>query len=146
MDLEDYMPGDILVKIDRAAMSHGLELRAPFLDVDFASFCVSLPANFKVTTRSDKIILRQAFSSVWPTTIRNRRKQGFGAPILTWFKREEVQAIKRKYLCDPGRKIFQLISFEKSRPLVDQDGYKTWPLLVLALWMETHEFSYGSRE
>ena len=146
MDLEDYMPGDILVKIDRASMSHGLELRAPFLDIDFASFCISLPANLKVTTRADKIIIREALSSVWPPAIKNRRKQGFAAPILTWFKKEELQRLKHQYLGDSDRKIFQLISFEKSRPFVDQDGYKTWPLLVLALWMETHEFSYGSRE
>ena len=88
MDLEDYMPGDILVKIDRGSMSHGLELRAPFLsDIDFASFCISLPANLKVTTRADKIIMREALSSVWPPEIKNRRKQGFAAPILTWFER-----------------------------------------------------------
>src|SRR5258708_15338146 len=45
MDLADYIPGDILVKTDRASMAHGLGLRAPFLDVHFASLCISLPAH-----------------------------------------------------------------------------------------------------
>ena len=52
-DISDYLPGDILVKTDRASMANGLELRTPFLDVDFASFCMSLPYNLKINTKKE---------------------------------------------------------------------------------------------
>lgn len=112
MDLEDYMPGEILTKIDRASMAHGLELRAPFLDVDFASFCISLPPRLKISTRADKIILRETFSGQWPESIRIRKKQGFGAPVNQWLQRAKVRALKEDFLNDPTKKIFNLISFE----------------------------------
>jgi asparagine synthase (glutamine-hydrolysing) len=140
MDLEDYMPGDILVKVDRASMAHGLELRAPFLDVDFASFCIALPARLKVTAEQDKLILRQAFADAWPNSVRSRGKQGFGAPVHQWLKRPSVRALKEQYLNDPGQKLFSLLKFEETQAVTNRDDYQTWALLVLALWMDKHEF------
>src|SRR5213079_1300327 len=72
MDLTNYMPGDILVKTDRASMAHGLELRSPFLDVDFASFCVSLPSRLKITAREEKLILRRSYGQAWTESVRAR--------------------------------------------------------------------------
>jgi asparagine synthase (glutamine-hydrolysing) len=142
-DLTDYLPGDILVKTDRASMAHGLELRAPFLDVDFASFCIALPSRLKINRESDKLILRKAYGHAWPGSIRARGKQGFGAPVSQWLKRESVRALKQSHLSDPGRKIFEVISFEHSRRIVQQDDYQTWILLVLAMWMERHAYAVG---
>jgi len=136
MDLEDYMPGDILVKIDRASMAHGLELRAPFLDVDLASFCISLPSSLKINAKDDKRVMRQAFSSLWPESVRRRKKQGFGAPVNRWLALPGVQNIKEEYLNNRASRLFQLLSFEKTRELVKQDNYTTWILLVLALWLD----------
>jgi asparagine synthase (glutamine-hydrolysing) len=144
MDLENYMAGDILVKIDRASMANGLELRAPFLDINFASFCVSLPSRLKITTEKDKLILRKAYSHEWPTSIRNRGKQGFGAPVSQWLKRDSVQALKKQFLDDPEKNIFQLISFKNSRHFIEKDDYQTWILLVLSLWMEKHNYALGT--
>jgi len=141
MDIQDYMPGDILVKIDRAAMAHGLELRAPFLDVDFASFCISLPFQLKINSEQDKIILRRAFAEAWPSAISTRAKQGFGAPVTRWLKQNSVKALKEQYLNDPRQKIFSLLPFNHTRPIVNKDNYQTWILLVLALWMDKHKFS-----
>lgn len=146
MDLEDYMPGDILVKTDRASMSNGLELRSPFLDVDFASFCISLPSHLKINSENTKLILRKAYSGEWPESIRTRGKQGFGAPVSSWLKRDSVRCLKEEYLNDSSKKIFELISFRDSRSFVNKDDYKTWILLVLALWMEKHEFILGAGE
>jgi len=73
MDLENYMEGDILVKTDRASMANGLELRA--------SFCISLPSTLKISKGQDKYILREAYGAAWTKTIRERGKQGFGAPV-----------------------------------------------------------------
>jgi asparagine synthase (glutamine-hydrolysing) len=140
MDIEDYMPGDILVKIDRASMAHGLELRAPFLDRDFAEFCISLPSSFKISLTSDKKILRESFASLWPQSIKKRSKKGFGAPVHTWLLMPDVQKLKKTYLDDPKLKIFEIISFEKSRSYVSRNDYKTWILLVLSLWLEDHNY------
>ena len=143
MDLENYMPGDILVKTDRASMSNGLELRTPFLDVDFASFCVSLPSRLKIDSTCDKLILRKAYSDMWPKLINSRRKQGFGAPISQWLERDSIESLKYQYLNNRNKKIFGLISFKQSREIVKKNDYQTWILLNLALWMEKHQFLLG---
>lgn len=140
LDVEDYMAGDILVKTDRAAMAHGLELRSPFLDVDFASFCLSLPPEFKVTRQSDKLILREAFAGDWPEAIRTRHKQGFGASLDNWVAEPSVQELKHEYLDNPGRKVFQILPFEGVQRFMAGNARKIWLLLVLALWAETHSF------
>lgn len=142
MDIADYLPGDILVKIDRASMAHGLELRAPFLDKDLASFCISLPANFKLNTRQDKIILRKTFEEEWPAEVRTRSKQGFGAPIDIWLQRDSMAALKDHYLNDPRHKIFSLLPFNATRSIVKRNSYQTWILLVLSLWMDQHDFVF----
>lgn len=140
MNIENYLPGDILVKTDMASMANGLELRTPFLDVDFASFCLSLPSRLKINSKNDKLILRDAYSDLWPKSIRTRSKQGFGAPVTQWLKLDSVRTLKDQYLNDPKKKIFKFISFEQSRHIINKDDYQTWILLVLSIWMEKHEF------
>lgn len=140
MDLENYMAGDILVKTDRASMANGLELRAPFLDVDLASFCISLPSSLKIRNGQDKYILRKAYGAAWTKTIRARGKQGFGAPVDRWLTRPSVQALKHECLGNAGSKIFSLLRYPEIQKIIQKDNYQTWTLLVLALWMERHEF------
>lgn len=141
-DLVDYMPGDILTKIDRASMANSIELRAPFLDIDFASFCASLPLNLKVNKNEDKVILRRAYAEAWPESVKYRSKQGFGAPVKEWLAIRSVQALKHEYLDNPDKDIFKLLSFKASRKFVNADNYRTWILLVLSIWMEKHQFNY----
>jgi asparagine synthase (glutamine-hydrolysing) len=140
-DIENYMPGDILVKTDRASMANSLELRSPFLDVPFAEFAISLPHQLKITKDEDKAILRRAYESLWPETIRTRSKQGFGAPVEIWMNKPEMRELINTYLNDPKKKIFNYISFEKTRRYVAEKKYKLWILLNLSIWMETHEFN-----
>ncbi len=140
VDLENYMPGDILVKTDRASMANGLELRAPFLDVDLASFCISLPYQLKVNKDSDKIILHKAAADLWTPSIRKRTKQGFGAPVGKWLQEKSLAGLRRDYLQNSKRKIFDVISFDASQLFAAKNNYQTWALLVLALWMEKHNF------
>jgi len=143
LDLTDYLPGDILTKIDRASMANSLELRAPFLDIDLASFCIPLPSNLKIDQDTDKLLLRKTFSPRWPTSLRDRGKQGFGAPVAEWVKKPSISGLRDGFLNQPSKKVFDIISFEKSRPIVQRDSYQTWILLVLSLWMETHDFALG---
>lgn len=137
-DVEDYMPGDILVKTDRASMANSLELRAPFLDVPFAEFALSLPYSLKLNTKEDKIILRKAFSESWPEEIQKRNKLGFGAPIDIWIKKKEVQDLIDIYLNNKNKKIYEYISFENSQKYIKKNDYKTWILLTLSIWLEKH--------
>ena len=143
-DVEDYLPSDILTKVDRSSMAHGLEVRSPFLDVDLASFCVSLPVRFKMNGQTDKLLLRQALSHVWPASVRRRGKQGFGAPIAEWLKRDDVAKLKEEYLDNPQQKMFAVLPFEQTRDFVDRGDYLTWILLVLAVWIDRHDFALAS--
>ena len=138
-DTADYMPGDILTKVDRASMAHGLEVRAPFLDVDLASFCLSLPSRLKVTGDTDKLILRLALQDRWPPSVRARKKQGFGAPVHKWLRAPSLQRLKREHLLNQSHPVFALISFEATRRLVERDDYATWILLVLAIWVRGNQ-------
>ncbi len=137
-DLEDYLPGDILVKTDRASMAWGLEMRCPFLDVDFASFCISLPWRLKIDSSRDKIILREAFGDAWTPSIRRRSKQGFGASVSTWLARPDVKALADEVFTRSRGRLFEFIDRGSASAFRAQDGYQTWLLLVLGLWMEKH--------
>jgi asparagine synthase (glutamine-hydrolysing) len=86
-DLTTYLPGDILTKVDRASMAHGLELRAPMLDVDFASWSFALPPRLKLNRAAGgKAILKRAMERYLPRDLLYRPKQGFTIPLAEWFR------------------------------------------------------------
>ncbi len=85
-DLTNYLPGDILAKVDRAAMANSLETRIPMLDIDVIKFSMSLPINFKIKGSNGKFILKELLNKFLPKNIYNRPKQGFALPIESWLK------------------------------------------------------------
>jgi asparagine synthase (glutamine-hydrolysing) len=137
MDIENYMPGDILVKTDRASMANSLELRAPFLDIDLANFLISLPYSLKLNNKEEKLIAKYAFSNL-PREIATRKKQGFGAPIHRWLQIKEVIDLKDSILSNANSKIFSFLDFDAVQKYSNQKNYKTWILLNLALWFENN--------
>jgi asparagine synthase (glutamine-hydrolysing) len=82
--LKLYLQDDILVKIDRASMLNSLEVRAPFLDIDFVDFVRRIPSNYKYRNGETKYILKKAFEPVLPNKILYRPKKGFGIPVGKW--------------------------------------------------------------
>lgn len=140
-DIEDYMPGDILVKTDRAAMASSVELRAPFLDVDFAEYCISLPYTLKVNSTNDKILLREAMGQLWSENIRKRSKQGFGAPVDKWLQIPAVQELKRQYLYNKSNEMYSLLEYNSCSRYFEKNNYHTWILLTFSIWVEKHSFS-----
>jgi len=144
IDLRNYLPGDVLTKTDRATMAHGLELRAPFLDVDLASFCIGLPWRLKIDERRDKILLREAYEATWPESIRTRGKQGFGAPVGLWLTYPSIVELEHEYLGNRNRRIFDVLDYDGVARASHGDRDLAWALLVLALWMEEHSFSLSS--
>ncbi len=79
-----YLQDDILVKTDRAGMMHSLEVRAPFLDIEFVDFVRTIPHAWKLRRGRTKHILKTALEPVLPREILHRRKQGFGVPVGRW--------------------------------------------------------------
>lgn len=136
MDLQDYMPGDILVKTDRAAMANSLELRAPFLDVDFAEFCIALPEGLKINNYTDKVLVRDTFGHLWPGSIINRHKQGFGAPVNEWLLQKKMQQLKKDFLLDQNNSIYDWLNYQEVVKYASKNNYQTWLLLTLAIWMK----------
>ncbi|EJL67648.1 asparagine synthase (glutamine-hydrolyzing) [Chryseobacterium populi] len=138
VDLENYVPGNMMVKSDRMAMANSLEVRTPFLDIDFAEFCIQLPEQLKLDNENDKIILRETMDSYWTETIRNRHKQGFGMSVKSWFEEDNLMNLSNDLLKDQNQKVFNYIDFEAAQKFLNKD-HKHWNLLQLALWAHNNQ-------
>lgn len=87
-DLHNYLPDDILVKVDRAAMATGLEVRAPLLDHRVVAFCLSLPTPLLGAMNGGKAPLRRLLHRRVPRELVERPKMGFGVPVGRWITRD----------------------------------------------------------
>jgi asparagine synthase (glutamine-hydrolysing) len=142
MDIRSYLPGDILVKVDRAAMAHSLEVRAPFLDVDLVQFVLQLPWRMRFKGGELKPLLKDACASLWPKELTGRQKQGFGGPIAHWIRRPEVIHLIRR-VTSPGSPLLGLLPGAAAAlegtdgpPLAWEEAQFRWGLLCLGLWLE----------
>jgi len=86
--IKTYMTDDILAKVDRASMANSLEVRAPFLDTEFAEFTASLPSSFKIRNFRTKWVLKEAFKDRLPEETLNKPKHGFAVPVAKWLKED----------------------------------------------------------
>jgi asparagine synthase (glutamine-hydrolysing) len=135
-DLTSFLPGDILVKVDRAAMAHGLETRAPYLDRDLVEFSLSLPSILKVKDGDTKILFKRALKQYWPAKLHNRGKQGFAAPYQVWLGYPEVKKQLQRVFADDSklRTLLPGVDYEQQHV----QNYETWNLLTLGLWLDNH--------
>jgi asparagine synthase (glutamine-hydrolysing) len=133
-DIATWLPNDLLLKLDRCLMAHGLEGRTPFLDPQVASFALSLPDRFKVRGRYGKWLLRKWLEAACPAAEPWARKQGFTVPVDAW-------------IAPRARDIAGRIGGLKAvRALRDEDAVRSafegtaerWPLLFYAVWSLIH--------
>lgn len=88
LDMDTYLPGDILCKVDRASMKYSLEARCPFLDKDVMEFSLGLPLEYKMKDGELKRILKEITYNYIPKKLMDRPKQGFCVPIERWMRNE----------------------------------------------------------
>ncbi|MDX1402319.1 MAG: amidotransferase 1, exosortase A system-associated [Kiloniellales bacterium] len=106
IDLKTYLPGDILVKVDRSAMANSLEVRVPLLDHEFVEWVCRLPADLKLRGRQSKWLFKRALAGQLPQEIIDRPKQGFSIPLAAWLRgplRADLEAaLQQESLWDCG--------------------------------------------
>ena len=85
LDLQTYLPGDILTKLDRMSMAVSLETRVPLLDHPLVEFACGLPAALRMRGGEGKYILKRVLQGRVPDAVLTRPKQGFGVPLEIWF-------------------------------------------------------------
>lgn len=143
LDLQTYLPDDLLRMGDRLSMAHSLELRVPFCDHTLLSFALSLPASVRFSGWRLKGFMRQALHSVLPSTILARSKFGFQVPLARWL-REDLRdmvhdllsddAVTRRGYVRPDYVRWLMRQHETgSRNFADQ----LYALLVLELWHQS---------
>jgi asparagine synthase (glutamine-hydrolysing) len=140
-EVETYMAGQILVKTDRESMAIGLELRAPFLDVEFAEFALALPESLKLSLSQSKIVLCEAFESLWNAEVANNHKRGFDSPIQDWLKSPRFAELIEDFLHHRDRKIHALMNFGAKKDWSRFKPQQVYNFLVLSMWLESNSFS-----
>ncbi len=136
-DIATWLPGDLLLKLDRCLMAHGLEGRTPFLDREVAAFAFALPDRMKVRGRHGKWILRQWLERHCPAARPWARKQGFTVPVAGFIAPRAASLARTipahegvRQVCDPAavRAVFT----------DETQAHNRWPLLFYALWWSIH--------
>ncbi|MGI8428069.1 MAG: asparagine synthase (glutamine-hydrolyzing) [Solirubrobacteraceae bacterium] len=143
LNLETYLVDDLLVKMDRMSMAHGLEVRSPFLDTALLEFAMRLAPALKVRGLSLKRVLKRALADLLPSEILSRRKRGFGVPLDRWF-REDLESYTASMLGPAARLRGHLNGAELDRLLFEHragtrnHGHALWTLLTLELFLRRH--------
>jgi len=137
MDFATWLPDDILVKVDRMSMAHGLEVRVPLLDTGFVSWAAGLPAEARLVHGQGKVLLRRALATRVPAAVLERRKQGFHLPVGQWL-RAELRPRLDAVLADAAGPAFEWLVPERCAALAAEHAAgradrstELWFLLVL---------------
>lgn len=143
-DMKTYLPGDILVKVDRMSMANSLEVRAPLLDYELIEFAATIPSSLKFKQGEKKHILKECFKKILPDEILYRKKMGFSVPLAHWLRHEikelaETRLFNAKggiadfFHIDAVRKIWDLHQAEKH-------DYSTqlWSFLMFQMWWDCY--------
>ncbi|MBY6070318.1 asparagine synthase (glutamine-hydrolyzing) [Marinobacter salsuginis] len=147
-DIKTYLPGDILVKVDRMSMANSLETRAPLLDYRVVEYAAQIPSALKLHGKEKKYALKKAFSKMLPDDILYRKKMGFSVPLADWL-RNEIRPIAETLLLNPESGLSQYFDRQGIEKLwlKHQNGdsqytQELWSLLAFELWWQQYEGAY----
>jgi len=137
-DTNEYLPDCLLTKEDRASMAVTLEVRVPFLDHTLVEFAAKIPSRLKIKRTEKKYILKKAFSDILPRKILYRRKQGFGVPLVHYF-RNELKDFAYKEIFDSGEfdyydKNFLENLWQKHQKRHADYSRLFWSIIMFNLW------------
>jgi asparagine synthase (glutamine-hydrolysing) len=145
LNFRTYLLDDLLPKMDRMTMAHGLEARSPLLDRALVEYVASLPDAFKRRGGRGKIVLKQAVADLLPESTLRRRKHGFGVPLADWFRGELRPMVEDTLLNQP--RLSRWLRAEGVRDIYREHvsgradrGHQLWTLLTLELWLRAHRF------
>jgi asparagine synthase (glutamine-hydrolysing) len=144
IDLNVYLPSDLLVKTDRASMAHSLEARVPFLDTAVSDVALALPTSQKVRGFDKKRLLRKALEPLLPRDVTHGRKQGFSIPAAAWL-RGGLEPFARELL-SPARIRGQgwfdpdVVTAVLDRHVSGREDLsrQIWGLMAFSLWHERY--------
>jgi asparagine synthase (glutamine-hydrolysing) len=141
LNFRTYLLDDLLVKMDRMSMAHGLEARSPFLDTAVVEFGASLPNRMRMRWGRGKRLLRRAMRDILPPSILARGKMGFGAPLGAWF-RSDLNGLVQERLLDPASPLYEYLRPDPVTRLVRSHmtaaadlSPQIWALLTLESWL-----------
>jgi asparagine synthase (glutamine-hydrolysing) len=140
VDLKTYLADDILVKVDRMSMAHGLEVRAPFLDHRLVELVARLPGRAKVPGPATKPLLRAVLDGRVPRSAWDRPKHGFTAPIGGWLRNELRDCVEDRLFSRSslGRDLFDAKGlrrlWEDHLTGRGDHSHEIWMLLMLETW------------
>jgi asparagine synthase (glutamine-hydrolysing) len=140
VDIADWLPHDLLLKLDRCLMAHAVEGRTPFVDKEVAKFAFSLPDRFLVRNGMGKYVLRLWLEKHFPAARPFAKKQGFDVPIGLWIAKRRAELGE---LVAKNPLVEEVAEPAKVRALFDsadekRAGFAAWVLLFTALWHRRH--------
>lgn len=142
-DVDTWLPGDLLVKVDRTTMQHGLEARTPFLDQGLVEFAMRIPPELKLKNGIQKYVLKKAVEDIVPSRIINREKDAFNVPISDWLCNPD-SPLRSRFTAE----VLDPVGFLDTDTVLDrykrfnngQSKYQRmmWKVLNLQIWHETY--------
>lgn len=142
VDYRNYLQNEILVKVDRATMSVGLEGRGPMVDHRILEFAAQLPLNYKYDGQTTKRILKDIVHEYIPKKMMDRPKTGFSLPVVKWLQ-GDLSYLIDKHLNVESLKMSGLFNEQfvrKQVKLFEQDKFHytpfIWKLLMFQMWYE----------
>ena len=143
-DVEHYLPGAVLPKVDRMSMQHSLEVRTPFLNVELARFAERLHPSTLYADKRGKRILREIAYRYLPRDLIDLPKQGFGLPMLRW-GHEELLGVAGKLLESEDSRLRDSLGataidrfMKRQRNPNGFATYQVWALATLESWLRHH--------
>ncbi|MGX4587345.1 asparagine synthase (glutamine-hydrolyzing) [Paenibacillus chitinolyticus] len=142
IDMNLWMPGDILMKADKMTMAHSLELRVPLLDKELFEVARRIPTKYRIAEGTTKHIFRKAMEGIVPDFILNRPKLGFPVPLRDWLKGPTGSTMVEQIKASGIEDYVKIDAIERMAKL-HQNGQgdyarRLWTIYMFALWHATY--------